>query len=125
MVTVFWDARGIIYTDYLVKGQCTGAQLRSFDRQNYGIKIRFITTSTVFTRFALRWLFFFSRNLEKWLDGQRFTSNEEVIAQTDASFEDLPKSYFLDGFKKLDKRLGKCVELKGDYVEKYKKIYTK
>ena len=32
-------------------------------------------------------------------------SHREVIAQTDAYFEDLPKSYFLDGFKKLEKRL--------------------
>ena len=38
-------------------------------------------------------------------------------------FKDLPKSYFLDGLKKLEKRLEKCIELKGDYVEK--KIYTK
>ena len=73
MSTVFCDARGIIYTDYLKKRtkdnwsvlyvffapvgrrnqekmssfekdplssrQCTGAHLRSFDVQNYGIKI--------------------------------------------------------------------------------------
>ena len=44
--------------------------------------------------------------------------NEEVIAQIDDYFEDLPKSYFLDGSKKLEKRLEKCIELKGDYVEK-------
>ena len=90
MATAFWDAREIVYTDYLEKGkkilciiyiyyivlcvlitpverrnqektssfekykdplpsrQCGGAQLRSFDGQNYGIKIRIITTSTVF-----------------------------------------------------------------------------
>jgi len=33
-------------------------------------------------------------NLKKWLGGQRFTSNEEIIAQTNAYFEDFPKSYF-------------------------------
>ena len=68
--------------------------------------------------------FFLFPNLKKWLGGQRFTSNE-VIAQIDAHFEDLPKSYFLDGLKKLEKRLEKCIELKGDYVEKYFKICTK
>ena len=79
MATVFWDARRIIYTDYLVKGkiitekyyallksrkmssfekdhfpskQCTGAHLRSFDGQKYGIKIQIMSTSTVFTRFG-------------------------------------------------------------------------
>jgi len=33
-------------------------------------------------------------NLKKWLGGQRFTSNEEVIAQTNTYFEDFPKSNF-------------------------------
>ena len=62
--------------------------------------------------------FFLFPNLQKWLGGQRFTSNEEVIVQTDAYFENLSKSYFLDGLKKLEKRLEKCIELKRDYVEK-------
>ena len=35
-------------------------------------------------------------NIKKYLGGQWFTSNEEVIAQTDAYFEDLLKSYFLN-----------------------------
>ena len=65
--------------------------------------------------------FFSFPNLKKWLGGQRFTSNEKVITQTDAYFKDLPKSYFLEGFKKLEKRLEKCIELKEDYVEKWKK----
>ena len=60
-----------------------------------------------------QWLFLFP-NLKKWLGGQRFTSNEEVVVETDAYFEDLPKSYFLDGSKKLEKRLEKCIELKED-----------
>ena len=57
-------------------------------------------------------------NLKKWLGRQLFTSNEKVIAQTDAYFENLPKSYFLGGLEKFEKRLKKCIELKGDYVEK-------
>ena len=61
--------------------------------------------------------FFLFPNLKKWLVGQQFTSNEEVIAQWDAYFEDITKSYFLDGSKKLKKRLEKCLELKGDYVK--------
>ena len=60
-------------------------------------------------------------NLKKWLDGQRFTSNK-VIAQTDAYFEDPPKFYFLYGLKNLEKRLEKCIELEGDYVERWKKF---
>ena len=38
--------------------------------------------------------------------------------QTDAYFEDFPKFYFLDSLKKLERRFEKCIELKGDHVEK-------
>ena len=37
--------------DLLPPRPCTGAHLRSFDDQNYGNKIRIITTSNVFTGF--------------------------------------------------------------------------
>ena len=56
-------------------------------------------------------------NLKKWLGGQRFTSNE-VIAQTDSYFVDLPKLYLLNSLKKLEKRLEKCIELNGYYTGK-------
>lgn len=62
--------------------------------------------------------FFLFPNLKKWLGGKRFTTNEEVIAETKAYFEGFPKSYFLEGLKKLEYRWEKCIELKGDYVEK-------
>ena len=39
--------------------------------------------------------FFLFPNLKKLLDGQRFTSNEEIGAQTDAYFEDLPKGDYI------------------------------
>ena len=57
-------------------------------------------------------------NLKKWLGEKRFYSNDEIISQTNTYFEDLEKSYFLEGIQKLEKRWTKCVELKGDYVEK-------
>ena len=56
-------------------------------------------------------------NLKKWLDGKRFSSNDEIIDQKNAYFKDFEKSYFLERIKKLEKRLTKCIELKGDYVE--------
>lgn len=62
--------------------------------------------------------FFLFPNLKKWLGGKRFRSNDEVIAATEAYFNDFPKSYFLDGLLKLEYRWNKCKELKGDYVEK-------
>lgn len=62
--------------------------------------------------------FFLFPNLKKWLGGRRFASNDEVIAETSHYFEELEKTYYSDGIKKLEKRLTKCIELKGDYVEK-------
>ena len=56
--------------------------------------------------------------MKKSLAGQKFESNEEVIAATEAYFADLEKTYFSDGLKKLEHRWVKCIELKGDYVEK-------
>lgn len=57
-------------------------------------------------------------NLKKWLAGQRFHSNEEVIADTNGYFADMDKSYYLEGINKLEHRWTKCISLKGDYVEK-------
>lgn len=62
--------------------------------------------------------FFLFPNMKKWLGGKRFTSNEEVITETEAYFEEFDKSYFSDGLKLLEYRWTKCIELKGDYVEK-------
>ncbi len=42
-----------------------------------------------------------------------------------AYFEELPKSYFSEGLKKLEGCLTKSIELQGDYVEKWKKITQK
>lgn len=63
--------------------------------------------------------------MKKWLTGKKFTTNEEVEQETNAYFSELPKSYYLEGIKKLEYRWTKCIELKGDYVEKYNEIYTK
>ena len=56
--------------------------------------------------------------LKKWLGGKRFDPNDEVISQTNTCFEDLDKSYFMKGIKKLEKPRMKHIELKGDYVKK-------
>ena len=62
--------------------------------------------------------YFLFPNLKKWLGGKRFYSNNEIMSQTNTYFEDLEKSYFLEGIQKLEKRWTKCIELKGDYIEK-------
>ena len=62
--------------------------------------------------------FFLFSNLKKSLAGQKFESNDKVIAATEAYFADLQKTCFSDGLKKLGHHWVKCIELKGDYVEK-------
>ena len=57
-------------------------------------------------------------NLKKSLARQKFESSVKVIAATEAYFADLEKTYFSDGLKKLELRWVKCIELKGEYVEK-------
>ncbi len=57
-------------------------------------------------------------NLKKWLSGQRFMSNEEIITHTNDDFEELPKFYFYEGLKELEGCLIKYIEFQGDYVEK-------
>jgi len=56
-------------------------------------------------------------NLKQWLQGKRFISNEEVIAETEAYFENLDVSYYRKGIKMLENRYTKCITLEGNYVE--------
>ncbi|XP_029176368.1 epidermal retinol dehydrogenase 2-like [Nylanderia fulva] len=65
------------------------------------IALQTAAPSTVFSRFGPVRLFLFP-NLKKSLAGQKFESNEEVIAATEAYFADLEKTYFLDELKKLE-----------------------
>ncbi|XP_014483746.1 PREDICTED: uncharacterized protein LOC106746967 [Dinoponera quadriceps] len=57
-------------------------------------------------------------NLKKFVSGKRFASNEEVERTVDEYFNSLPESHFREGIPMLKKRWTKCVEVKGDYVEK-------
>lgn len=58
------------------------------------------------------------RFLKESLRGQKFESDENVIQAIDDWCEQLHESFFLDGVKALERRWEKCVELRGDYVEK-------
>jgi len=52
-----------------------------------------------------------------WLQGKRFRSNEEVIAEIEAYFKDLDISYYRKGIEMLENRYTKCIALEGNYVE--------
>ena len=60
------------------------------------------------------WLF---ADLKKLLQGKRFGSNEEVIAETKAYFESKDESFYKNGIKKLEKLLNERITLEGNYVD--------
>ncbi|XP_020282790.1 histone-lysine N-methyltransferase SETMAR-like [Pseudomyrmex gracilis] len=57
-------------------------------------------------------------NLNKWLGGKRFSSNHEVIDAVNVYFEELEKSFYQSGISALEKRWSKCIEARGDYIDK-------
>ena len=61
--------------------------------------------------------FFLFSDLKRMLAGKKFGSDAEVIAETEAYFEDKPKEYYKNGIAKLEGRYNRCIELKGNYVE--------
>ena len=60
------------------------------------------------------WLF---ADLKKMLQGKRFGSNEEVIAETEVYFESKDESFYEIGIEKLDNRWNKCITFKENYVD--------
>jgi hypothetical protein len=53
-----------------------------------------------------------------FLVGQRFSSNQEVIAAVEVYFVDLMKNHYRNGIMALKHGWNKCIRLKKDYVEK-------
>ena len=51
------------------------------------------------------------------LQGKRFGSNEEVIAETEAYFESKDESFYKKGIEKLEKRWNECITLEGNYID--------
>ncbi|XP_036336279.1 histone-lysine N-methyltransferase SETMAR-like [Rhagoletis pomonella] len=153
MASIFWDAQGIIFINYLEKGKTITAEYYSslLDTLDQNIKqkrphlkkkkILFHhdnapSHSSWKTQEKINELgyellphppyspdlapsdFFLFPNMKKWLGGKRFVSNSEVIAATNTYFEGFEKTYFREGINMLEKRWKKCIDLKGDYVEK-------
>jgi histone-lysine N-methyltransferase SETMAR len=56
--------------------------------------------------------------LKLFLNGQRFSSNQEANAAVEWYFADLTKNHYRDGIMALEHHWNKCISLKGDCVEK-------
>ena len=50
------------------------------------------------------------------LQGKKFGSNEEVIAETEAYFESKDESFYKKGIENLKKRWNECIMLGGNYA---------
>lgn len=61
--------------------------------------------------------FYLFADLKKMLQGQRFGSDDEIIAATEAYFEAKDKSFYKKGIESLEKRWNDCIAIEGDYVD--------
>ena len=61
--------------------------------------------------------FYLFADFKKMLQGKRFSSDDEVIAVTEAYFEAKDKSFYKKGIESLEKRLNDCITMEGDYVD--------
>ena len=50
------------------------------------------------------------------LEGKRFSSDDEVIAATEAYFEAKDKSIYKKGIESSEKRWNDCIAMEGDYL---------
>lgn len=153
MASVFWDARGIIFIDYLQKGKTINGEYYAnllqrlsdeikkkrphlakkkvlFHQDNAPVHTSVIAVAKI-NELKFELLphapyspdlapsdYFLFPNLKKWLGGKRFANNEEVESAVDGYFEALDGSHYKQGIEAIEHRWEKCVELKGDYVEK-------
>ena len=62
---------------------------------------------------------------KRMLEGKRFGSNEEMIAETEAYFEAKDESFYKKGIEMLKKHWNECITLEGDYVDEWSRILSK
>lgn len=56
--------------------------------------------------------------MKKPMRGRHFVDDIELTAEVDQWFETRPEGFFLEGIRALLHRWQKCIDLRGDYVEK-------
>ena len=62
--------------------------------------------------------YFLFPNFEKHLAGKRYESDDDVISAVEEFFEGQKENFYSTGIRALQHRWKKCVDRKGDYVEK-------
>ena len=61
--------------------------------------------------------FYWFADLKKMIQCKRISSDDEVIAATEAYFEAKDKSFYQKGIESLEKRWNDCIAMEGDYVD--------
>jgi len=62
--------------------------------------------------------YYLFRNLKNHLKGNRYSDDSEVKSAVKAYFDSQPQIFFKTGLESLKMKWQRCVELKGDYIEK-------
>ena len=62
--------------------------------------------------------YYLFQNLKSLLRGTRFRDDDEFKAATEAWFEDQIDDFYFKGIDCLNEKWAKCIEVKGDYIEK-------
>lgn len=148
MASVFWDAQGILFIDYLEKGKKTNSEYymallvclkEEIAKKRPHMKKKKVLFhqdnapchKSIVTMAKLHELlphspyspdltpsnYYLFADLKKMLAGKRFSSNEEVIAETEAYFEAKDKSFYKKGIEMLERRWTDCITLERMYVD--------
>ena len=147
LASIFWDAQGILFIDYLEKGRTINSEYYTalLVRQKEEIakkrphmkkkKVLFHQDNAPYHNGKTTWIeiwiasaptLFSSSCLQRLLavcrpqensPGTIFGYNGEVISETEAYFEAKEKSFYIKGIKLLEKRWNMWSTLEGDYVD--------
>ena len=153
MASVFWDAKGIVFIDYLQKGKTINGEyyaklLRELrqaikskrpGKLTKGVLLHQDNAPAHKSLVAMSPVhdcgfelidhipyspdlapsdYFLFPNLKKHLAGRRYESDDDVISAVEDFFEGQEENFYATGIRALQHRWKKCVDRRGDYVEK-------
>ena len=146
MATVFWDSKGIILIDYKPAGTSITGEYYANVIKQLRVAIKEIRRGKLaagvllhksrVVQAAIRKCkfeqlnhppyspdlapsdYYLFRNLKSHLRGTRFRDDGELKAATEAWFEDHIDDFYFKGIHCLKEKWAKCIEVKGDNIEK-------
>ena len=62
--------------------------------------------------------YYLFRNLKSHIRGTRNVDNEQLTEVVEAYLDDQSKSFYLKGIESLESKWMKCIDLRGEYIEK-------